>query len=270
VRSVSVALVWCAPDRPLGVKGESSLAVLVLGRPVISAGDAVLRPARRRSRVLLGVFALRPNRLLSLDWLIDGLWGGRPPASAAANLRSHITELRRLLGTGPRIERAADGYLLCASPADVDALRFKLLVEDGRRHRTAGAAAEAARCLSAAVDLWRGDVLEGVPLPAVVQAEAVVLEDLRVSAVEELVDLRLSLGEHHELVPLLKGLVVQYPLRERLWHQLLLALWADGRRTEVLDAYRRLSVVLETELGVEPNRATTELHEQIRRSAPRR
>ncbi|TWP50658.1 AfsR/SARP family transcriptional regulator [Lentzea tibetensis] len=242
------------------------MAVLVLGRPVVRSDEAMLRPARRMARVLLGVFALRPNRMLSLDWLIDGLWSGHPPASAAANLRSHITELRRLLGPNPSIRTASEGYELVASPADVDALRFKHLVEQGRGHRAAGADAEAARCLSTAVELWRGDVLEGVAVPAVVQAEAVVLEDMRMSAIEELVDVRLLLGQHHDLVPQLKGLVVEYPLRERLWHQLLLALWADGRRTEVLDAYRRLSLVLDTELGVGPCAATTELHEMVRRS----
>ncbi|GLZ33776.1 hypothetical protein Lesp02_59640 [Lentzea sp. NBRC 105346] len=243
------------------------MSVLVLGRPVVETPDAVLRPARRMARVLLGVFALRPNRLLSLDWIIDGLWSGHPPPSAAANVRSHITELRRLLGPKPLIETAPDGYLMLADPDDVDASRFSDLVARGRRHRAAGAVADAAGCFAAALSLWRGDVLEGVPMPSIVEAEAVVLEDLRMTTTEELIDTRLSLGHHHDLVPLLKGLVVKYPLRERLWHQLLLALWATGRRSEVLETYQKLSSVLDAELGVPPSRATIELHEMVRREA---
>jgi DNA-binding SARP family transcriptional activator len=238
------------------------MPILVLGQPLVRAGGATLRPVRRMARVLLGMFALRPNRPLTLEWIIDGLWPAKPPASAGANVRSHIAELRRLLGSAePAIETFDDGYMLVTEPAGVDALRFQHLVSEGRRQ----AGSEAARVLAQAVGLWRGDVLEGVPIPSVVQSEAVVLDDLRMSAIEELVDIRMALGHQQDLVPMLKGLVVDHPLRERLWHQLLLALWATGRRSEVLDAYQRLSSLLDTELGVQPSAATTELHEMVRR-----
>ncbi|HEX6347224.1 hypothetical protein [Umezawaea sp.] len=60
------------------------MAALLLGRPSVHAGGAVPRPARRMARVLPGMLALRPNRRLPLEWVVDGLWPERPPASAAA------------------------------------------------------------------------------------------------------------------------------------------------------------------------------------------
>jgi DNA-binding SARP family transcriptional activator len=214
------------------------------------------------ARVLLGVFALRSNRPLAVEWLIDCLWPDRPPASAAANVRSHIAELRRLLDSDqPSIETLDEGYTLVTQPDGVDALWFRQLLAEARRL----SGEQAVQSLTRAVELWRGEVLEGVPIPAPVQAEAVMLDDLRISAIEQLVDIRLALGHEHELVPMLKGLVVDYPLRERLWHQLLLALWASGRRNEVLGTYRRLAALLDRELGVRPNAASTELRDMARR-----
>jgi len=246
------------------------MAVLVLGRPSVRAGGGVLRPARRMARVLLGMLALRPNRRLTIEWIIDGLWPEHPPPSAAANVRSHVAALRRLLPSsgGPLIETLDDGYALVSSRTGVDALWFEHLVREGRHRRGRGEDGDAARLLADALRLWRGDLLEGVPIPAALQSRAIVLEDLRMCATEELVDVRLALGHQQDLVPVLKGLVAEHPLRERLWHQLLLALVGTGRRSEALDAYRRLSVVLDVELGVEPTPATTELLDPIRHAGP--
>ncbi|MBP2327387.1 DNA-binding SARP family transcriptional activator [Kibdelosporangium banguiense] len=234
------------------------MAILVLGPPMVRSR----RPVRRMARILLGVFALRPNRPLTVEWLIDSLWPAKAPASAAANVRSHIAELRRLLaGDRPAIETLGDGYMLVTPPDGVDALWFRHLVTESRRL----SGPEAADSLTQAAALWRGEVLEGVPIPAPVQAEAVVLDDLRICAIEELVDIRLALGHEQDLIPLLKGLVVEHPLRERLWHQLLLALWATGRRSEVIDTYRKLVSLLDRELGVRPAEASTRLNEMARR-----
>lgn len=241
------------------------MAVLVLGCPVVTHDQAYLRPSRRSVSVLLGVFGLRPNRRLAADWLVGALWPERPPPSAAANLRSHIAELRRLLGAGPVIERAGDGYLLAAAPSEVDARLFLDLLNEARNSREQGDNTHAALLLAEALALWRGPVLEGIPVPSVVQPQATLLDDEHLSATEELVDVRLDLGHHRALVAELKALVREHPLRERLWHQLLLALAATGRRSEVVDHYRRLTHVLDTELGVRPSQAVTDLHDLVRR-----
>jgi DNA-binding SARP family transcriptional activator len=243
------------------------MAVLVLGRPAVRGGGVTRHPARRMVRILLGVLAVRANRALPLEWVIDALWPGRPPASAAANVRSHLAELRRILALapgGPCIVTSRDGYVLTAAPDAVDVTRFQRLVREGRELRAHGEDAAAAQSLERAVALWRGPVMAGVPVPDVVRPDVTVLEEQRVCAIEDLAEARLALGFHAELVAALAGLVVEHPLRERLWRLLVAALAASGRRSEALAVYRRLVRVLDVELGVEPSAATTSLYESVR------
>ncbi|MEU5696945.1 AfsR/SARP family transcriptional regulator [Actinosynnema sp. NPDC020468] len=241
------------------------MAVVVLGRPGVRVGFGVSHPARRMAGVLLGLLAIRANRTLSVECIIDALWPGKPPASAAANVRSHLAELRRLLpATDPVIVTSRDGYALVARPDGVDVTHFRLLVAEGRRSR-GRSDVEAERSLARAVALWRGPVLAGVPVPDVLRPDVAVLEEQRLDAVEDLLEVRLALGGHQELVPVLAGLVVEHPLRERLWRLLVGALDAAGRRTEALVVYRRLTRVLAAELGVTPCAATNELYEVVKR-----
>lgn len=248
------------------------MAVLVLGRPVVRGGGVVRHPARRMARVLLGVLALRANRALPLEWIIEALWPGRPPASAAANVRTHLADLRRLLrdaGPGqPGIVTSRDGYVLVAPPDGVDVTLFQRLLVEGRELLGRDGALAAAGCLARAVGLWRGPVLAGVPVPEVVRPDVTVLDEQRIGAIEDLVGVRLALGLHDGLVPALAGLVVEHPLRERLWRHLVAALAAAGRRTEAVAVYRRLVEVLDAELGVTPSAATVELYESVRRNDP--
>lgn len=244
------------------------MAVLVLGRPAVRGGGVTRHPARRMVRILLGVLAVRANRALPLEWVVDALWPDRPPPSAAANVRTHLAELRRILANlapgGPCIVTSRDGYVLAAAPDAVDVTRFQRLVREGRELRAHGEDAAAARSLAHAVGLWRGPVMAGLPVPDVVRPDVTVLEEQRVCAIEDLAEARLALGLHAELVAALAGLVVEHPLRERLWRLLVAALAASGRRSEALAVYRRLVRVLEVELGVAPSAATTSLYEAVR------
>ncbi|WP_158845866.1 AfsR/SARP family transcriptional regulator [Saccharothrix deserti] len=244
------------------------MAVLVLGRPVVRTGGVLRHPARRMARVLLGVLALRANRALPLEWIIEALWSGKPPPSAAANVRTHVAELRKLLHAAgqPGIVASRDGYVLVAPPDGVDVTLFQRLVAEGHESRGHGAHVAAARSLARAVGLWRGPVMAGVPVPEAVRPDVTVLDEQRISAIEDLVGVRLALGFHDELVPALAGLVVEYPLRERLWRHLVAALAAAGRRTEAVAVYQRLVRVLDAELGVAPSAATNELYEAVRRN----
>jgi len=212
------------------------------------------------ARTLLGVLALRANRAVPVATLVSALWPEQVPASAAANVRSHIAELRRLLPPGgPTLQAGADGYALLSDATGVDALHFRQLLTGGRRLASAGDAASAADRYAKALALWRGPVLAGESVPALVAAEAVVLDDLRLRCLEELVDVRFTLGQHYDVVPLLKGAIADHPLHERLWHQLLLALLGTGRRAEAREHYRRLAALLDAELGVTPDPATARL-----------
>ncbi|MEO3818450.1 BTAD domain-containing putative transcriptional regulator [Plantactinospora sp. B24E8] len=230
-------------------------------------------PVRRKPRLLLAILLLRPNTLVASDTLVDSLWSERPPASAAANLQSYVSDLRRTLHSTAlsgreRIVTTRGGYLLRVEQDELDAAVFERLAADGRRHQTDGHPAAAADALLRALALWRGSVLDGLVLPEAVRLEADRMEELRVAAMEDAFDARLGLGAHVELVPELRSWTARHPLRERSWGQLLLALYRCGRRAEALDAYQRCSRLLDQELSVRPGLALVELHARIAAADP--
>ncbi|MCU7820996.1 AfsR/SARP family transcriptional regulator [Kitasatospora sp. DSM 101779] len=217
--------------------------------------------------MLLGTVALRANAATTADLLTEALWRGAPPRSAAANLRQYAADLRRLLAGdaphAPALQSAAGTYTLTAGPDGLDSLAFAALAEEGRRALAEGRNDTAADRLTRALGLWRGPVLAGLPVPAVVQEEARVLEDGRIGVLEDHVEARLALGRHADLVGELTVLVKEHALRERLWRQLILALYRCGRQHDALDAYRRLHGLLDEELGVRPASPSRELHRRI-------
>jgi DNA-binding SARP family transcriptional activator/tetratricopeptide (TPR) repeat protein len=237
--------------------------VLVLGPPVVEVGAQLRRPARRMSRVLLGMLALRVNQPVSTEWIVEGLWPGTPPRSAAANVRSHVAGLRGLLGVEVQIHTTDDGYRLSAPVDGVDSTLFLELLTDGRRFRAGGAHHAAADRLGKAVGLWRGRLMEGLTIPSSLAGDAVALEEQQVAAWEELIDLYLDLDRAAESVPLLRNLVVQHAFRERFWAQLMIALHRMSRTSEALDAYRRLRRLLHEELGTLPQNAVTRLYHRL-------
>jgi predicted ATPase/DNA-binding SARP family transcriptional activator len=215
-----------------------------------------------RQRTLLALLLLHANEVVSVDRLIDGLWGARPPATAAKVLQNAVSQLRRSLGDNLIVTRAP-GYLLQVEPDAIDAGRFESLLEDGRSRLAAGHAAEASRILREGLALWRGRPLDGFAYEPFAEAEAARLEELRLRAVEERVDADLALGRHADLVGELERLVAEQPLRERSRAQLMLALYQSGRQTEALQAYQDGRRLLAEEVGLEPGHALQQLEKQI-------
>src|SRR5688572_25735539 len=107
-------------------------------------------------RALLGMLVVGAGRIVGADRLIDGLYGGNPPAGAANALQSQVSRLRRALGGTGTIEFHPAGYRLAVDPDDTDLHRFERLAAAGRRELSAGDHGSAARTLKAALDLWRG------------------------------------------------------------------------------------------------------------------
>lgn len=242
----------------------------ILGAPEIHDDRRVVVPRRRMVRMLLGTLALRSNVALSRDDLTDALWERKPPASAAANLRSYVAELRRLLGTGhpagPSVEATAGGYRLRIGAVDLDALRFETLAADGRRMLAANDYGAAGDLLARALVIWRGPVLGGLAVPDLVADDARALDERRLNATEDSMAAQLALGRHAMLIPELESLVNRHSIRERLWGQLMLALYRGGRQAEALSTYRRLYRLLADELGVEPGSEIQRLHRRILRA----
>ena len=223
-----------------------------------------------KQRALLAALVLHANELVSVDRLIDDLWGERPPASAAKVVQVYVSQLRKALGSAGReaIVTRPCGYLVRLDPEQLDAYRFERLLADGRKELSTGHAAEAAAKLEEALGLWRGRALADFAYEPFAQAAIARLEELRLVATEERIDAGLSLGRHADLVGELEGLAGDHPLRERFRAQLMLALYRSGRQAEALEAYQVARRALVDELGIDPGRSLQELEKAILRQEP--
>ena len=223
-----------------------------------------------KPRQLLVLLAMRANRPVSSDQLIEELWEGEPPPSAATALRVHVAKLRRALEPergasipSGRLPAGPHGYLLRVEPDELDAQRFERLVVLGRDANGAGDLRSAVPLLTHALDLWHGPALVDVRDLSAARGEISRLEELHVEATEELADARLGCGEHAIVVDVLSASVERYPLRERLTAQLMLALYRCGRGAEALRAFAQLAGQLDEQLGVPPSAELRRFEEQV-------
>jgi DNA-binding SARP family transcriptional activator len=229
-------------------------------------------PSPRLARLLLGMLALHANKVISVQSVRYALWAGRPPKSAAANLRGYLAELRRLVARGSHspisIDAHPGGYCLHSGVDGVDLLLFEMLATQGRTLLSRGDHAGASERLTRALALWRGPAFAGDLVPESLQPMVQALDMKRQDTVEDAIEARLALGEHRELACELTVLVAQWPLRERLAQQLMLALCRSGRRVEALNAYHELRRQLADELGVAPSAGVQRLYQRVLEADP--
>lgn len=236
------------------------LEIRLLGPFEVLAGETVANVGGSKRQALLAMLALNGGRVVHLDALVEGLWGDDLPAAPRNALHHHVARLRAALGQ-EAIAGSADGYAL--GEASVDALRFEELLSETRaalRERDVHAA-EAS--VASALDLWRGAALQGLGDTAWFSAEARRLESLRVDLLEEQFEVALALGEHREVVPALRTALQGHPFRERLWTQLMLALYRSGRQADALETFQEARRVLAEALGLEPGPELRRLQEAI-------
>jgi WD40 repeat protein/DNA-binding SARP family transcriptional activator len=252
----------------------------ILGPVEVCDGDRIVAFGSERQRALLAILLLHANEVVSVDQLIDDLWGERPPPTALRTLQAHVSRLRKTLyqragdpvdangdllagGSGGPLVTRGRGYLLRVAPGELDLDRFAILVEQGRQALAAGDPERAAEMLRASLALWRGSPLADFTYEAFAQAPIARLEELRLGAIEERVEADLALGRHEQLVGELSPLVERDPLRERLRAQLMLALYRCGRQAEALAVYQEFRQSLSRELGLEPSNALLLLERSI-------
>src|SRR5579862_5999957 len=223
----------------------------------------------RMPRAVLALLLLRANEVVSSDQLVEELWAGAPPATGAKRLHVHVSRLRRALAAGhsdldgERLVTTAGGYTLRVGPEELDVQRCERLIGEGRSLLTAGRPDQALAALSGALELWRGDVLADFQYDAFAQGEIARLGELRAAVLEERIALEMLLGREAQVLGELERLVRDYPYRERLRGQLMLALYRTGRQAEALGAYRAARSALIDELGIEPSVELRQLHEAI-------
>jgi YVTN family beta-propeller protein len=234
----------------------------ILGPVEVRDDGHVVRLGGGKQRAVLALLLLNTNRVVASERMIELLWGERPPATAATALHGHISSLRKALGPEVIVTRPP-GYVLETAIGELDLERFEWLWAEGREALERGDPARGAERLRAALALWHGEALSDIGFEPFVQAEATRLEGLRLDAVQDRIDADLATGRGPELVGELERLVAAEPLRERLWAQLMLALYRSGRQTEALDAYRRVRRQLVSELGIEPGPELRDLEGRI-------
>jgi DNA-binding SARP family transcriptional activator len=241
------------------------MEIRILGPLEIVDGDYALALPGPRQRGLLALLALHANEVVSSERLIDELWPGEPPGSAAAALQAGISRLRKALGDNAKVvATVAPGYVLRLDADQLDVRRFEQLVED-----SAGMDPEAAaETLRNALALWRGTPLADLAYESFAQAPIRRLEELRLVALEQRISADLALGRHAQLVPELEALLAEHPLREGLRAQIMLAQYRAGRQAEALEQYQRARRTLVDELGIEPSPALQELEKAILQHDP--
>jgi predicted ATPase/DNA-binding SARP family transcriptional activator len=236
----------------------------VLGPLEVVVGGEALRLGTPRQRTTLGLLLVRAGEVVSRDRLVEELWDGDPPGTALHTLQGYVHRLRRVLGPEAwRLVTRSPGYQLKVSAGELDAQRFQDLAEEGRRALVRGEPRAAADLLAAALHLWRGPLLADLSEVAALEPERARLEALRLTALEDRIEADLALGGHAALVGELERLVSEHPFRERLWGQLMLALYRSGCQADALQAFHRARQVLDEELGIEPSRWLCRLQEQI-------
>ncbi|MEV6713195.1 BTAD domain-containing putative transcriptional regulator [Lentzea sp. NPDC051208] len=219
---------------------------------VLLDGEPVAVPAGR-GRVLLATLLLRANRFVSVDELVERVWEGAPPDLDRAHktLQTVVMRLRQALGEANCVRHERGGYLAEIEPEQLDLNRFRSLIELGE--------------FAGALGLWRGPVLANVASESLHRDEVPLIEEERLAAVEKRIEADLADGRSVELVPELQELTRTHPLRDRFWHQLMLALYRSGRQAGALAAYRQVSEMLADELGIDPAPELSALHDQILR-----
>jgi DNA-binding SARP family transcriptional activator len=235
----------------------------LLGPLEVRAGERILEIRRQKQRALVAALALRAGDVVTVDRLVDALWGERPPRTARHALENYVSEVRGILGKDVIVTHPG-GYQLAVEPERVDVVRFERLLERARRAE----AEERAEALRQALDLRRGAPLADLATEPFARAEIARLEELELNAREELLDAELALGRHAEVVAALERLVAGNPYRERLRAQLMLALYRSGRQADALASYQQAREILLDELGIDPGEELQELQRAILRQDP--
>ncbi|MFG2914992.1 BTAD domain-containing putative transcriptional regulator [Kitasatospora sp. NPDC048298] len=242
----------------------------VLGPVEHHDGENWVAVKAAKQRALLAVLLLNANHLVPAPQLHAELWSDGPSSHVGSLLAGCVWRLRAAIGDpeGKSLLTRPAGYQLAVPAGGLDLHEYESLVAAGRTQRAAGNPVEALRSFSAALDLWRGAPLADVALTSSIMAESARLEESRLAVMEAKLGVQIALGEHEDVLPELKLLVAQHPLRERLHEYLMTALYRTGQQAEALGVYRDLHHLLADELGIDPSRPLRELQQRILEEDP--
>jgi DNA-binding SARP family transcriptional activator len=245
----------------------------VLGPLQLRAGSALVPLGAPKQRAVLAMLLMNRNHAVSVDALIDAVWGDSPVPAARTSIHSYVSNLRRLLSSATRdpnkmLASVPPGYQLNVADADCDLGRFVTEKNAGVHAAASGRFEDASTYLSAALAEWRGPFLDDLREFAFVDPFATALAELRVAVQTSHAEAEIACGRADSIIPRLELLSAEHPYRERLWAQLITAYYVTERQSDALNAYQRLKTNLAENLGIDPGPTIRSLHEQILRQEP--
>jgi SARP family transcriptional regulator, regulator of embCAB operon len=252
---------------------NSGLGFGVLGPLLVTTHGIRVPLGAAKQRAVLAMLVINRNRPVSVDSLIDGVWGDDPVPAARTSIQSHISTLRRLLhgaGADPYmvLASAPPGYQVSVADTDCDVGRFTAEKAAGVRAAAEGQYEDASNHLHAALGEWRGPVLDDLRDFPFVDAYAAMLLEEKVAAHTARAEAEIACGRAGAVIGELEALTAEHPYCEPLWAQLITAYYVTERQSDALGAYRRLKTTLADGLGIDPGPTVSALHERILRQEP--
>lgn len=242
----------------------------ILGSLELAAGSRRLDLGGTRQQIVVATLLLSANRVVTMDRLLEAIYGEDLPPTCRAQAQISISALRRVFAPHSSeaiISTHTHGYVIKVEEGQLDAERFEQLVAAARAARDSGQLDRAVASYRDALRLWRGPAFDGIE-SQLIRAAASRLDELRITTNEDRLQLELYLGRHHELIGEFTGLIEEFPLRERLRGQLMLALYRCDRTAEALQVYQQARQTMIDELGIEPSDRLQQLEHAILTSDP--
>ncbi|MFI9721209.1 BTAD domain-containing putative transcriptional regulator [Streptomyces sp. NPDC052396] len=242
----------------------------ILGPLKVTDDQRDFTPSAAKTRQVLALLLLRSDHTLSLDSIVEELWGDNPPRSAVTTSQTYIYQLRKAFAgqpggdaDGQMIRTVAPGYVLRTEGARVDIREFEQLVDQGQTLLSLGQTDRSVEALNRALALWRGPALSNVDKGPLLQGYVAHLEERRIAALELRVTAEMERGNHRGVIADLRKLVTAHPYNEWFHAQLIIALNKCGRRVEALQAYQTIRLLLSEELGLDPSPDLQRIHHEV-------
>ena len=234
----------------------------ILGPLHVLDDDRTIELGGARQRAVLAILLLHRGETVSVDRIVDLMWGERPPVTAVKTVQVYVSHLRRAL-VDEVLVSSRGGYAL-----GVDAERIDACASSGSSRKVAQRSPATIPRVrrSSSEPGWRCGAGRRSPTSPTRGSCRTRPCGSRsgVSKRSRSASRPISrLGRHAELVAELEGLVREHPLRERLRAQHMLALYRSGRQADALASFRDARRSLVDELGIEPGRELRELEQAI-------
>jgi DNA-binding SARP family transcriptional activator len=248
------------------------LRIEVLGPVELTYDDNVVVVPGAKQRAVLAALATTPCRPVSIDALLDAVWGEDLPDGVQHSLQQHVSSLRKAVAAAGHpdptvaIARKGPAYALMADSVDTDGFErdASTATAAGRQHDWLEASTATANALSP----WRGAAFADARDSLLVQAAATRLDAMRVAVLETRFEAMLALGRAAEILPEIREAVAHDALHEQFQYQLMLALYRNGRQADALDAFQSARHALVDQLGIEPGPELRALEQAILEHRP--